>query len=213
MGARYYDPVIGRFVSTDSKGFDEGNIHSFNRYAYANNNPYRYIDPNGMEGISTLWMPNNAPLVVAGKAFGSLAAYGTALANSDAALKNAALEGMRESREVNIEVGLLLATMGRGKGSAEAEEGILYRAGGSNPGSFKMRSGEDAVSFRDSLSNPADAAAKPVFKPGDQFVGVDSSKLPAGSVVRDGSPPGHVSVTAAPDQIRNAIVERGRFPQ
>jgi RHS repeat-associated protein len=47
MGARYYDPVVGRFVSTDPAGFDERNLHSFNRYAYANNNPYKYLDPDG----------------------------------------------------------------------------------------------------------------------------------------------------------------------
>lgn len=49
MGARYYDPVTGRFISTDPKLTDEGNIHSFNRYAYANNNPYRFFDPDGRE--------------------------------------------------------------------------------------------------------------------------------------------------------------------
>ena len=30
-------------------GFTEGNIQSFNRYAYANNNPYKYVDPDGRE--------------------------------------------------------------------------------------------------------------------------------------------------------------------
>ncbi|XQW84000.1 RHS repeat-associated core domain-containing protein [Thalassotalea piscium] len=38
MQARYYDPVIGRFYSNDPIGMT--NIHTFNRYAYANNNPY-----------------------------------------------------------------------------------------------------------------------------------------------------------------------------
>ena len=47
MGARYYDPMVGRFISMDPVGFDEGNLHSHNRYAYANNNPYRYVDPDG----------------------------------------------------------------------------------------------------------------------------------------------------------------------
>lgn len=47
MGARYYDPVVGRFISTDPVGFDEENLHSHNRYAYAANNPYRYTDPDG----------------------------------------------------------------------------------------------------------------------------------------------------------------------
>ena len=45
MQARYYDPLIGRFMSNDPVGFRD--IHSFNRYAYANNNPYKYVDPNG----------------------------------------------------------------------------------------------------------------------------------------------------------------------
>jgi RHS repeat-associated protein len=54
MGARHYDPVAGRFVSTDPVGFDEGNIHSFNRYAYANNNPYRYKDPDGRSATAIL---------------------------------------------------------------------------------------------------------------------------------------------------------------
>jgi RHS repeat-associated protein len=48
MGARYYDPVVGRFISTDPIRFDEKNLHTFNRYAYANNNPYRYRDTNGL---------------------------------------------------------------------------------------------------------------------------------------------------------------------
>jgi RHS repeat-associated protein len=54
MQARYYDPVIGRFYSNDpvdaiSHLGRQGGIHGFNRYAYANNNPYKYIDPDGRE--------------------------------------------------------------------------------------------------------------------------------------------------------------------
>lgn len=45
MQARYYDPVIGRFYSNDPVGMT--NVHTFNRYAYANNNPYKYVDPDG----------------------------------------------------------------------------------------------------------------------------------------------------------------------
>jgi RHS repeat-associated protein len=47
MEARYYDPLIGRFYSNDPVGFTETNPVSFNRYAYANNNPYRFTDPDG----------------------------------------------------------------------------------------------------------------------------------------------------------------------
>jgi uncharacterized protein RhaS with RHS repeats len=48
MQARYYDPVIGRFYSNDPVGYTAKNpVMSFNRYLYVNNNPYKYIDPNG----------------------------------------------------------------------------------------------------------------------------------------------------------------------
>ena len=47
FGARYYDPLVGRFMGVDAVGFREDNIHSFNRYAYGNNNPYKYIDSDG----------------------------------------------------------------------------------------------------------------------------------------------------------------------
>jgi len=55
MQARYYDPVIGRFYSNDPLDFSghsaNGNlIHGFNRYVYANNNPYKFTDPTGLSG-------------------------------------------------------------------------------------------------------------------------------------------------------------------
>lgn len=47
MQARYYDPVVGRFMGVDPVGFMESNPMMFNRYAYGNNNPYRFVDPDG----------------------------------------------------------------------------------------------------------------------------------------------------------------------
>jgi RHS repeat-associated protein len=47
FGRRYFDPQRGQFNSIDPVGFTESSVHSFNRYAYGNNNPYRYVDPDG----------------------------------------------------------------------------------------------------------------------------------------------------------------------
>ncbi len=47
FGARWYDPELGRFLSVDPEPFQVGNIYSFNAYAYGNNNPYKYVDPDG----------------------------------------------------------------------------------------------------------------------------------------------------------------------
>lgn len=46
--ARYYDPLVGRFLSIDPVGFTDDPF-TFNRYGYANNSPYSFIDPNGMQ--------------------------------------------------------------------------------------------------------------------------------------------------------------------
>ena len=51
FGARYYDPAVGRFTGIDPVGFQDGNLHSFNRYAYGNNNPVKYLDPDGNHPI------------------------------------------------------------------------------------------------------------------------------------------------------------------
>jgi RHS repeat-associated protein len=60
-GARYYDPVIGRFISSDTMVPDPMNPHSFNRYSYCLNNPLKYIDPSGHWGQVTptgqVWVP------------------------------------------------------------------------------------------------------------------------------------------------------------
>ncbi|PCI14998.1 MAG: hypothetical protein COB71_00150 [Thiotrichales bacterium] len=48
MQARYYDPRLGRFLSPDPIGYVSDTPQSFNYYAYANNNPYRYTDPTGL---------------------------------------------------------------------------------------------------------------------------------------------------------------------
>ncbi|MBU6952737.1 RHS repeat-associated core domain-containing protein [Hahella sp. HN01] len=47
LNARYYDPVVGRFLAVDSVGYNAGGLKHFNRYGYSFNNPYKYTDPTG----------------------------------------------------------------------------------------------------------------------------------------------------------------------
>lgn len=49
MQARYYDPSIRRFLSTDPAVPSPGGVFNFNRYAYASNNPLTNIDPDGRQ--------------------------------------------------------------------------------------------------------------------------------------------------------------------
>jgi RHS repeat-associated protein len=56
FGGRWYNPTVGRFYSVDPQRFREDNPLSFNRYAYANNNPYRFIDPNGQTPVDLVFL-------------------------------------------------------------------------------------------------------------------------------------------------------------
>jgi RHS repeat-associated protein len=47
MQQRYYDAQIGRFLSMDPVTANSGTGANFNRYWYADNNPYTFIDPTG----------------------------------------------------------------------------------------------------------------------------------------------------------------------
>ena len=46
-GARYYHPLLGRFISADTVVPNPSNPQALNRYRYAGNNPVLYCDPDG----------------------------------------------------------------------------------------------------------------------------------------------------------------------
>ncbi len=90
MQARYYDPVIGRFYSNDPMDAQahlaKGNIHGFNRYTYANNNPYKYVDPDGEAPI--------VPVLIAG---GRACASNAACRRAAVATSRAAVRGVQRA--------------------------------------------------------------------------------------------------------------------
>jgi len=47
MGGRTYNPTLGRFMQADPFIQAPGNLQSYNRYAYVQNNPMSYTDPSG----------------------------------------------------------------------------------------------------------------------------------------------------------------------
>ncbi len=47
MGARWYSPVLGRWLSPDTIVPDPKNPQSLNRYSYVNNRPLNFTDPSG----------------------------------------------------------------------------------------------------------------------------------------------------------------------
>ena len=52
MQQRYFDPELGLFLSMDPVTAYESPVGHFNLYRYANNNPYRFTDPDGRNAVA-----------------------------------------------------------------------------------------------------------------------------------------------------------------
>jgi RHS repeat-associated protein len=53
FGARFYDPVVGRFTTEDPSGGTQSNPSSHNTYAYAEDNPVSLSDSTGLDAQAT----------------------------------------------------------------------------------------------------------------------------------------------------------------
>jgi hypothetical protein len=80
MGARWYDPALGRWISPDTIVPDSKNPQNLNRYLYVNNNPVRYTDPTGhcIFGLDTLVCMIIAGLLGAGVGYATYTAVDVA---------------------------------------------------------------------------------------------------------------------------------------
>jgi RHS repeat-associated protein len=212
--SRYYSPLLHRFISQDPIGFFGG----INMYAYVGNSPTNLRDPSGLlqgggqgeedieeeeyererereENALEPVLPEPPPLPKPEweKTLEKLSPEDLMAIERGACPVNPEVERAVEIREMF--------------------DTLLYRAGWTNRSSFKLRPGETAFSFRNSLSNPIVPGEPPVFKIGSDYVVVDITLLPRGAVRFDNVPPGHVSVTATYEEIRPAIIDRGTLPK
>ncbi len=80
LKSRYYDPVTGRFFSPDSVEYlDPETIGGLNLYAYCNNNPIMFSDPEGHmpQWLSTALKITAGVGIIAGLVVGSVLTGGT----------------------------------------------------------------------------------------------------------------------------------------
>jgi len=77
MQQRYYDPVAGRFLSVDPMVTDVNTGNSLNRYVYANNSPYKNVDPDGRQAALAACFGGPVGCVVGVGLTAATAWYGT----------------------------------------------------------------------------------------------------------------------------------------
>jgi len=109
--ARYYDQLMGRFMSVDPVAPDAG---SFNRYWYANNNPYNNIDPDGRKACGK----DTACRLEQGERGGSSVGFFGA-------------DGLVQDGETQVNAGLPSSTVGSGTSQAD---GWLAKWSGASSG-------------------------------------------------------------------------------
>ncbi len=122
---RYYDPVAARFLSADPVDVGTADGGNFNRYWYANNNPYKYTDPDGRSAAVLPAFVGGS--FVCGPVCGSVAAAVVGISSAiviNEAIKDAAPEA----------------------GTAESDEGCIYCVRGAN-----TSSGDDYIGSTDDL--------------------------------------------------------------
>jgi RHS repeat-associated protein len=130
--ARYYNPILGRFLSPDSIVPEPGNPQSLNRYSYVENNPVNRIDPSGHFSFGRFFrsLVRAIPAIVVGMVVGAVGTYylgpvlGGMLGGAAAGDVNTAVNGGNLGRNI-----LLGAALG---GIAGAVAGPLFGALGGN---------------------------------------------------------------------------------
>jgi hypothetical protein len=116
-------------MGVDPQDFDEANLHGFNRYAYGNNNPYKFKDPDGNSPLSVLLIEAakytglGYAAGVAADAISQAAAFGQ-VDWSMAASSNAAMAGGEAGLLAGLGIGATktLSTVGVERVTATAKD-------------------------------------------------------------------------------------------
>jgi RHS repeat-associated protein len=117
MQARFYDSQVGRFLSADPVEFDGSNPFTFNRYSYANNNPYRYTDPTGMCTGSRIENDD-----------GTCASTGGFTTDTAGAVQGLRLQRARQEKMESVSTAIAAATTQLLGGSQDSANGRADRA-------------------------------------------------------------------------------------
>jgi RHS repeat-associated protein len=154
-GARYYDPIIGRFISADTVVQNYAKPQALNRYAYCLNNPLVYVDSTGHFSASTFFkavisgVVGGAVFVLSGGTAAPLLAgiyAGMAAGATSGALSGGGLEGVVKGALIGGALGAVCGgvysafgqtgayvMLAAGAGVATATgglDGLAYYAGG-----------------------------------------------------------------------------------
>lgn len=201
--ARWYDSSLGRFTSADT--IVPGGVQGYDRYAYANNNPLNYTDPDGHFAIPAALIAiviigakvidygwTGYDIYQSGKDYLSVDATAAQRQVAAEEIQMAITFELLEPDELSP-IALPLDDIVR-HGDDISE--FIFRKGSDSPMNLTPRPGKDDVengglSFFDNVEDMMKNT--PLLK-GDKYIQVDPKKLYGLDVIFDNVPPGHVTV-------------------
>jgi RHS repeat-associated protein len=130
-GAREYDTLLGRFVSVDPQ-FDDTQPQSWNNYAYSNNNPVGFSDPNG---TGWGWLKKTVSVVAEVASVASIIPGPIGMVASGVSAAAYAAEGDYKNAAIAV-AGIALSAVGAGAAvvavkaakAAKAAKGVIKAA-------------------------------------------------------------------------------------
>ncbi len=124
MGLRYYDPRLGRFISPDMV-VGALALDGWNRYAFARENPLRYIDPTGLSVWDVLAIIG-VVIVVAALIVAAVFTAGATLPFAFGI--TVSVSGLLTATAIGVAGGALIGGIAAAQAGAEIWKGILFGA-------------------------------------------------------------------------------------
>jgi len=151
--ARWLDPALGRFAQADTLIPGAGDSQAWDRYAFALNNPVKYVDPDGHDSIlasfwnsyTTVWTNFNAATSI--------------IANPDATIGQRTIAGIYTGTVITSHVTLAVGV------------GMLAYAGGA-AAAAAMTGAATAVCTDGDCTNEGSATARALGQAGEKAAGI-----------------------------------------
>jgi RHS repeat-associated protein len=135
MNGRIYDPLVGRFMSSDPFIDNASDLQNYNRYAYVRNNPLAITDPSGYGWWSDIFRPVIFPFTSRNPIVQAVVTISLAIIGGPPAA--AAYSGVRTTYETGSLIqGLKAAAISYGTARAFNAVGGMDLGGAGSPGSI-----------------------------------------------------------------------------